>query len=243
MKVKFLTGEIRNVDITRGANLHGADLLGADLSSEDLRGADLRGAILYRADLREAKLRRADLRGADLRRSDLRRADLSGTNLSETDLRYADLRWADLSDIDLGETNLSDADLRWANLCNSSLSGAILAGANTHGVVVNSETTGYHNIIPPGVQLVYKKAGGNIVTLELFADSKRSNATTRKCRVSKALVKEISGGRTEVHSDYDDNFVYRVGEVVEVTNFDEDRWNECAPGIHCFLTAEEIEDW
>ena len=183
-----------------------------------LRGSDLRGADLYGADLRSAYLRNSDLRYANLRNADL---------------RYADLRYSDLS----------NADLRGADLCNAILHGAILQGADLRGVLANIGTIGYHNIIPPGAQTVYKKAGGRVVTLELFHDSKRSNATTRKCRVSKALVKAISGGRTDVSSDYDDNFVYRVGEVIEVTNFDEDRWNECAPGIHCFLTVEEAEDY
>lgn len=43
----------------------------------------------------------------------------------------------------------------------------------------------------------------------------------------------------EVCSDYDSNFVYRIGETVEVQNFDENRWNECAPGIHHYITREE----
>lgn len=32
---------------------------------------------------------------------------------------------------------------------------------------------------------------------------------------------------------------HKVGETVAVDNFEEDRWIECAPGIHFFLTAEE----
>lgn len=43
----------------------------------------------------------------------------------------------------------------------------------------------------------------------------------------------------EVCSDHDKDFVYRVGETVEVQNFDENRWNECAPGIHHYITREE----
>lgn len=43
----------------------------------------------------------------------------------------------------------------------------------------------------------------------------------------------------EITSDYDKNFVYIVGETVEVPNFDVNRWNECAPGIHHFITREE----
>ena len=38
---------------------------------------------------------------------------------------------------------------------------------------------------------------------------------------------------------YDYNFIYKVGEIVEVDNFDKDRWNECSPGIHFFMTRDE----
>lgn len=48
---------------------------------------------------------------------------------------------------------------------------------------------------------------------------------------------------TSINSDYDSGFVYRIGETVEVANFDTDRKNECAPGIHFFITRQEAVDW
>lgn len=42
-----------------------------------------------------------------------------------------------------------------------------------------------------------------------------------------------------VSSNKDKDFIYRVGEIVRVNNFDEDRWNECSTGIHHFITREE----
>ena len=80
--------------------------------------------------------------------------------------------------------------------------------------------------------------------LEIPADALRSSATSRKCRASKAKVISISDvdGNTageSVQSNFDSNFVYTVGETVEVQNFDTDRWNECAPGIHHFITRDE----
>lgn len=38
-----------------------------------------------------------------------------------------------------------------------------------------------------------------------------------------------------VRSDYDQNFVYTVGATVEVPDFDDNRWGECALGIHFFI--------
>ena len=95
-----------------------------------------------------------------------------------------------------------------------------------------------------GEYTAYKKVNGKIVKLIIPADAKRSSATSRKCRASKAIVVEIMdfNGKpcsNSVASDYDKSFVYAVGETVEVEDFDGDRWKECSTGIHHFITFEE----
>ena len=203
-----------------------ANLCDADLCGANLRGADLRGADLRNADLRGANLCSANLRGADLRGADLRDA-----NLCSADLRDADLRDANLCDADLRDADLRDADLRDAK--------------NTDRVIWNIYTAFYPLQCPgKGAYTAFKKARDLIVELEIPADAMRSSATSRKCRASKARVISITdndgnpAGDT-VASNYDSNFVYRVGEMVEVPDFDTDRWNECAPGIHHFITRAE----
>lgn len=47
----------------------------------------------------------------------------------------------------------------------------------------------------------------------------------------------------QVSSQYDSSFIYRVGETVEVPDFDENRWNECSTGIHFFITRQEAVDY
>ena len=175
---------------------------------------------------------RADLCGADLRGADLRSANLYGADLRGADLCDADLRGADLRGADLRSANLSDADLRGAK--------------NVDEVKWNMYTIFYPLQCPEtGSFIGYKKASGYIIELEICADAKRSSATSRKCRCSKAKVLSITNldgsesGLTEVRSDYSKEFVYCVGETVEVPDFDENRWNECAPGIHFFVTREE----
>ena len=90
-----------------------------------------------------------------------------------------------------------------------------------------------------------KKANNKIVELEICADALRSSATTRKCRCSKAKVLSITNidgsdsGITEIASDYNANFKYRVGDTVSVDDFDADRWQECSTGIHFFVTRSE----
>ena len=202
-------------------------------------------AIIYK----HAKWARGEDRGerANLHSADLRGADLRGADLSGADLRDADLRDADLHSADLSGADLRDADLRGANLRDADLRGADLRDAkNIDKIAWNARTAFYPLQCPEtGSFIGYKKAAGKIVMLEICADAKRSSATSRKCRCSKAKVLSITNldgsesGLTEVRSYYSKEFVYCVGETVEVPDFDENRWNECAPGIHFFVTREE----
>lgn len=182
-----------------------------------------------RADLSDTDLSYTDLFGADLRMADLRRA-----NLSYTDLREADLRWADLIGV----------DLRWANLRRANLKGVDLREASINWPIECPEK---------GSFIGFKKArtenNNYIVELEIQADSERCSATSRKCRCSKAKVISITnldGSQAdikEVVSYYDKTFKYRIGEIVEVANFDPNRWNECSTGIHFFITRQEAVDY
>ena len=72
------------------------------------------------------------------------------------------------------------------------------------------------------------------------ADAKRSSATTRKCRAEFVDVLEIFGAEEGV-SNYNSTMVYRKNERVICDEWDNDRWNECAGGIHFFLTRQEAE--
>ena len=179
-----------------------------------------------RADLCGADLRDADLRGADLRDADLRGADLCGAYLRGADLRDAYLCGADLRGADLRDANLRDAK-------------------NIDSIIWSIYTAFYPLQCPEsGSYIGYKKARGLIVELEIPADALRSSATSRKCRASKAKVLSISDtdgnpAGEQVESDYDSSFVYVVGETVEVPDFDKNRWNECAPGIHHYITRAE----
>ena len=144
---------------------------------------------------------------------------------------------------DLWGANLSGANLRDANL-----SGANLSGADLWGAEVNHYTSGYWLTCPEtGEFTAYKKCMDRvIVTLKIPVDAKRSSATTRMCRASKAIVMDIEGNDgklKEAVSNHDWEFVYRVGETVEVVDYDENRWNECSRGIHFFMSKQEAELW
>ncbi len=217
---------------------------GADLSDADLRGADLRGADLRGADLRDAHLRGADLRGADLRGADLRGADLSGADLRGADLSDAALSGAHLRGADLRGADLSGAHLRDAHLRDAHLSDADLRGADLSDVSYNCHTSFFNLSCPEtGAFIGYKKCAENIIVkLKIPASAKRSSATSRKCRASRAEVLEIYGADM-ARSSWDKEFTYKKGETVSVDNFNEDRWEECSSGIHFFISRGEAENY
>ena len=173
--------------------------------------------------------------------ADLSKADLSGANLSGANLSGADLSGANLSC-----ANLSRADLSWADLSEANLSRANLSEANLSEAIYNEHTAFFALCCPEEGSFVgYKKAGGKIVKLQIPKTAKRSSATSRKCRCSKAKVISITNtdgsesGLEKVASDRDGGFIYEVGKTVSVKDYDENRWNECSTGIHFFITRDE----
>ena len=176
----------------------------------------LRSANLRCADLSDANLRCADLHGADLRS-----ADLSDANLRSADLRCADLRSADLRDADLSE----------------------LTVAQTSILPDEGDIIGWKKAITlDGAPIIVK--------LLIPADAQRSNATGRKCRASTARVLDLQDKQgnslppdTTAYSSYDPDFTYQKGETVHVEDFDTNRWDECAPGIHFFITRIEAIEY
>ena len=228
------------------ADLRDAYLRDAYLRDANLRGADLRDAYLRRAYLRDAYLRDADLRGANLLGADLHGANLLGANLRGAYLRGADLRDADLCGANLCGANLHGAylrgaDLRVADLLGADLREADLRGASLCGANLCDAEGAYMACPTDGSFIGWKKASGYIVKLQIPEDARRSSAGCEKCRCDKAYVVEIQnidGSNADIGmicSDHDENFVYAVGATVDVSDFDDDRWNACASGIHFFI--------
>ena len=206
--------------------LEKASEAGANLSDANLSDANLSGAYLSGANLRGANLSDANLSGANLRGANLRGANLSDANLSDAYLSGAYLSGANLSDANLSDANLSDANLRGANLRGAI--GAELAIAATR-------------ILPDGELIGWKKCcDGVIVKLRIPSDAKRSHAFGRKCRAEFVDVLEVFGGEVGV-SMHDEKTEYRSGQRVTPDKWDEDWQEECASGIHFYITRAEAE--
>lgn len=240
-----------------GADLRFANLKGAHLNNAYVCNANLRSANLKEANLSEANLNYANFYGADLRCSqlnkaslnnaDLFKANLYGADLSNTDFSYAKFNGADLSC-----TNLSGANLRCANFSYADLSNSVF-----HNTLINQAYFITAKNIPPlpmnlpNGEFIGWKAfpNGLIAKLKILKDSKRSQATTNKCRCDKALVLEfqnINGSKADLVEYTNTKFIkctYKVGEVVYADSWDNNRWNECSHGIHFFMDRETAVDY
>ena len=265
MKITTPHGTLEGDNIETILKEHGyACLYDADLRYADLRGANLHGACLYDADLRDAYLGYADLSdaylgGANLHGAYLGYADLSDAYLSDAYLRGADLSGANLSGADLSGADLSDADLRDAYLSGADLRDAYLGYADLRDANHVQLSIAKTSILPDEGDIIgWKKAWTDnempptpvIVKLLIPADAQRSNATGRKCRASTARVLDLQDKQgnslppdTTAYSGHDTDFTYKKGETVHVENFDTNRWNECAPGIHFFITRIEAAEY
>ena len=235
------------LDCLCSADLRGADLRGAGLSDANLSATNLCYANLRGANLRSADLSYAILYHANLSHANLNGADLSGVNLWSVNLSGADLSYANLSHANLNRADLNGADLSYANLSGADLSYADLSGAN-HVKLSLAKIS----ILPDEGDIIgWKKAlaldgAPIIVKLLIPADAQRSNATGRKCRASTARVLDLQDKQgnslppdTTAYSSFDPDFTYKKGETVHVEDFDTNRWNECATGIHFFITRIE----
>ena len=255
-----------------GADLRFANLKGAHLNNACVCSADLRSANLKEANLSEANLNYANLYGADLSNTDFSYAnfygaDLRYSQLNKASLNNADLFKANLCGADLSNTDFSYAKFNGADLSCTNLSGANLRGANFsyadlsnsvfHNTLINQAYFITAKNIPPlpmnlpSGEFIGWKAfpNGLIAKLKILKDSKRSQATTNKCRCDKALVLEfqnINGSKADLVEYTNTKFIkctYKVGEVVYADSWDNNRWNECSHGIHFFMDRETAVDY
>ena len=202
------------------------------------------GSVLFEYEKEGATIKDA-VADANLRSANLSGANLRSANLSYSNLRGASLRSANLSYADLSGASLRSANLSYADLSGADLSGANLSGADLSGAKADENTCMFFSQCPSeGAFIAWKKAQGKIVKLLVTEEAKRSSATTLKCRCSKAKVlaiENIDGSNyceTKIRSNQDSSFIYTVGEIVEVKDFDDNRWNECSTGIHFFISRE-----
>ena len=202
-------------------------------------------AVLYKSEsattvkeaVVEAVTAKCNLSGSNLSGSNLSYSNLSYSNLRGIDLSYSNLSGSNLSGSNLSYSNLSYSNLRGIDLSYSNLSGSNLRGSKELPPIAAAQIA----ITPDGVLIGWKKCNcGVIVKVQIPAEAKRSNATGRKCRAEFVDVLEVINAEVGI-SQHDNKTKYIAGTRVTCDTWCEDRWQECAGGIHFFITREEAE--
>lgn len=219
----------------------------ADLSNCDISGLDMRRANLFNGIFINTNMSFVNLTYANLSHTNMARAILEGADLSFTNLSFSNLTMADLSG-----TILDTTLFYRSRLISCNFKGSIYSQSAIFKDVILDKTCVNIPSLPmacpdTGAFTGWKKCrdrcgGPIIVKLLIPEDAKRTSATGRKCRCNKAIVLDIEGADV-AYSMHDIDFVYRIGETVEVDNFEEDRFIECAPGIHFFINKQEAMDY
>lgn len=186
-----------------------------------------------------------------LSNKNLRGLNFDHRRIPDLIIKNSDLRRADLSCCIFGSfhgTDFTGSDVTDANLRGANLSIAKLDMVRGLPGMACPEEGGF---------IGWKKAKSDIrnsrdvlIRLYIPARAKRSSATTNKCRASEAFVLDIVDMYTREEleravSSFDSRFEYRRGKWVRPAyfSFDENRWNECAPGIHFFMDKQSTIEY
>ena len=239
---------------------------GYDFCDLDFCGVNLDSIIFHQCILSGSIFSGANLSGASFVNCLGHHAQFNGANMSRATIENSNFDHCDFAGCYM--TNVS---LTGSSFVRSNFTGAVLipnvvsTDTDFSGVSMNYndviafKTLSYAKNVPyspmacpdSGSFIGWKKCRGDaIVKLLIPEDAKRSSAAGRKCRCDKAIVLEIqskSGKKLSddiaAYSRYNPDFVYRVGETVSEEYFCEDRWEECAPGIHFFINRQEAVEY
>ena len=125
------------------------------------------------------------------------------------------------------------ADLSGADLSEADLSGAYLSGADQFriGKVLDEPLTGYK-----------KTREGVVITAEVPAGAIVFCINGSKCRTNRAKITDMDGHEV-LHSQYDNSFEYRLGQEINIKDFNLMYNVECESGFHFFKTRKEAEEY
>ena len=122
-------------------------------------------------------------------------------------------------------------DMR-ANLKGANLKDANLYGADFRlGKILTEPLTGYK-----------KTKEGVVITAEIPKGAIVFCINGSKCRTNRAKITDMAG-KELLHSSYDSEFEYSLGQEIEIDNFNLMYNVECASGFHFFRTRKEAEEY
>ena len=237
----------------------------ASLHKSNFKNSMITNVNFSNANLRKTNFKQATINYnsafncADLSRSNFRYASIRDCNFSNAELDCSDCNSIVIKNSNFSNANLFDANFVKAGIVNSNFkesklhdtifTRARIGNTNFKEAKTNHTTTGLYSSCPEeGSFIGFKKANGCLVKLKILSDARRSSATGYKCRCDKAKVLKITDLKTgeevkEIASNFDISFIYKVGKIVEEPNYNENKWEECAEGIHFFLNKDLAKKW
>ena len=144
--------------------------------------------------------------------------------------------------------NLKCANLEGANLKCAILEGASLEGANLKGAYLycanldDKEKFRLGQILKEPITGYKKTREGVVITATIPAGAIVFCINGSKCRTNRAKITDMDG-HDILHSQYDNSFEYRLGQEIEIKDFNLMYNIECASGFHFFRTREEAEKY
>lgn len=226
MYFRFFVSSFYNVDFSEscfgGTTFMNCTFLGCNFKNSDLDGVHFIACRFFNCKFDD--------------RTKINRTKFSKVYFDSTDLRQLDFRWADIHEFCVSDT----CDINYNQLpLSCPAEGSFIA---------------YKKVKNANLDVSDRRTISNqysyIAVLEIPADAKRSSAGNNKCRADKAKVIrfETLDGRvvdTKIKccSCFNKSFYYELGKMVTAENFDENRYNECAPGIHFFVSRVDAVNY
>ena len=141
------------------------------------------------------------------------------------------------------KANLERAILEAANLNGANLERANLEGANLYGANLEAAERKRLGRILTEPLTGYKKTNeGVVITAEIPTGAIVFCINGKKCRTNRAKITDMDGHEV-LHSQYDLNFEYRLGQEIEIQDFNLMYNVECASGFHFFENREDAENY
>lgn len=232
-------------------NLHNEDLRDLIFNYNifnylDLRDADFTNTFLKGCSFQCVHAQNAIFEHTHLNGAFFNSSQLEYTNFNNSRLSYVKFDHSNLMRATFDGANLTYADFTDANLKETSFNRATLFGADFHTAKnIPNQVVEITNIVPPvGTEFVgYKYCLNDVIAKLLIpSGSKRSNATTNKCRAEYVKVLEVIGADVGIHSICNKT-EYRVGDIIKCDHWEENRWIENGDHINFFLTLEEVKEY
>ena len=169
--------------------------------------------------------------------------DCDGWEDMKANLDHANLEGANLYGANLEGANLDHACLKGAILEGACLKGAILEDANLKDAnLYESERKRLGRILTEPMTGYKKTRECEVITAEIPAGAIVFCINGKKCRTNKAKITDM-GGRKVLHSKFDKSFEYRLGQEIEIEDFNLMYNVECASGVHFFENREDAENY